>query len=287
METFSALLALDAGNSAVTGELPAQSQWREALMFSLICAWMNGWVNNRDAGYLRRHRAHYDVTVMLQGTSLVLGRWWLFFITAPIKQPWRIRKMNHINSLITLIHITDKKNEAQQTNHSHISWGIIHDDVIKWKHFLRDWPFVRGIHRPPVNSTHKGLWHGALMFSLICVWINDWVNNRETGDLRCYRAHYDLIVMFLQEWFAPIDGLVQERRNSSASAYFSHQPIEMSSRYHGAFFTPSKTCDKATCGMVIVFSVPLTNLCVPLTPTHPQGYMGRIIGDLLHLLSAI
>ena len=36
---------------------------------------------------------------------------------------------------------------------------------------------------------------GALMFSLICVWINGWVNNREAGDLRRYRAHYDVIVM--------------------------------------------------------------------------------------------
>ena len=35
---------------------------------------------------------------------------------------------------------------------------------------------------------------GALMFSLICVWINDWVNNREAGDLRRHRAHYDVIV---------------------------------------------------------------------------------------------
>ena len=42
-----------------------------------------------------------------------------------------------------------------------------HDDVIKWKHFPRYWPFVRGIHRPPVNSPHKGQWRGALMFSLI------------------------------------------------------------------------------------------------------------------------
>ena len=33
----------------------------------------------------------------------------------------------------------------------------LHDDVIKWKHFPRYWPFVRGIHRSPVNSPHKGL----------------------------------------------------------------------------------------------------------------------------------
>ena len=66
------------------------------------------------------------------------------------------------------------------------------DDVIKWKHFPRYWPFVRGIHRSPVNSPHKGQWSGALMFSLICVWINGCVNNRETGDLRSYRTHYDV-----------------------------------------------------------------------------------------------
>ena len=68
-------------------------------------------------------------------------------------------------------------------------------DVIKWKHFPRYWPFVRGIHRIPVNSPHKGQWRGALMFSLICVWINGWVNNREAGDLRRYRAHYDVSVI--------------------------------------------------------------------------------------------
>ena len=72
---------------------------------------------------------------------------------------------------------------------------IAHDDVIKWKHFRRYWPFVRGIHRSPVNSPHTGQWRGALMFSLICVWINGWVNNREAGDLRRYRVHYDVSVM--------------------------------------------------------------------------------------------
>ena len=46
-----------------------------------------------------------------------------------------------------------------------------HDDVIKWKHFPRYWPIVRGIHRSPLKSPHKGQWRGALMFSLIYVWI--------------------------------------------------------------------------------------------------------------------
>ena len=57
------------------------------------------------------------------------------------------------------------------------------------------WPFVRGIHRSPVNSTHKGQWRGALMLSLICAWISRWVNNREAGDLSRQHAHYDVIVM--------------------------------------------------------------------------------------------
>ena len=43
---------------------PYKGQWRGVLMFSLICAGINGWVNGGEAGALRRHRAHYDVTVM-------------------------------------------------------------------------------------------------------------------------------------------------------------------------------------------------------------------------------
>ena len=70
-----------------------------------------------------------------------------------------------------------------------------HDDVIKWKHFPRYWPFVRGIHRSVVNSQHKGQWRGTLMFSSICAWINAWINNREAGDLRHHRTHYDVTVM--------------------------------------------------------------------------------------------
>ena len=71
----------------------------------------------------------------------------------------------------------------------------VHDDIIKWKHFPRYWSFVRGIHRSPVNSPHKGQWRGALMFTLICVRINGWANTRGAGDLRRHRPHCDVIVM--------------------------------------------------------------------------------------------
>ena len=75
---------------------------------------------------------------------------------------------------------------------------VFHDDVIKWKHFPRNWPFVRGIHRSPVTSPHKGQWPGVLMFSLICARTKGWGNNGKAGDLRRYRAHYDVIVIRVQ-----------------------------------------------------------------------------------------
>ena len=43
---------------------PYKGQWRWALMSSLICARISGWVNNGEAGDLRRHHAHYDVNIM-------------------------------------------------------------------------------------------------------------------------------------------------------------------------------------------------------------------------------
>ena len=80
--------------------------------------------------------------------------------------------------------------------HHHQQFAPIHDDVIKWIRFPRNWPYVRGIHRSPVNSPHKGQWRGALMPYFICAWWNDWINNRHVGDLRCHRAHHAVILMF-------------------------------------------------------------------------------------------
>ena len=87
---------------------------------------------------------------------------------------------------------------------------IVYTDVYPrhkpwWRHRMETFSTllalcVRGIHRPPMNSPHKGQWCGALMFPLICVWINGWVNNHEAGDLRRHRAHYDVNVMFWLNW---------------------------------------------------------------------------------------
>ena len=60
----------------------------------------------------------------------------------------------------------DGNNTMRESSNNQATWAM-HDDVIKWKHFLRYWPFVRGIHRSPVNSPHKGQWRGALMFFFV------------------------------------------------------------------------------------------------------------------------
>ena len=64
METFSAYwpVGWEIHRSPVNSS--HEGQWRGALVFSLICAWTNSWVSNRRATDLRRHRAHYDVTIM-------------------------------------------------------------------------------------------------------------------------------------------------------------------------------------------------------------------------------
>ena len=68
----------------------------------------------------------------------------------------------------------------------------IHDDVITRKHFPRYWPFVLEIHRSPVNSPHKGQWHRALMFSLICTWMLE-----QKIETQMIRDAIELIMMLL------------------------------------------------------------------------------------------
>ena len=130
------------------------------------------------------------------------------------------------------------------------------DDVIKWKHFLRYWPFVRGIHRFPVNSPHQGQWRGALIFSSICVWINGWIKNREAGDLRRYRAHYDATAMdmlFIMGWlsssilygvsiYSPTSVSKYQRKTSKEELSI----LEFLVWFHGMIQTDSFPCNIVT-----------------------------------------
>ena len=115
-------------------------------------------------------------------------------------------------SSLDIVHVT-RNGPSQWTNYKIIMsllrcllWGQI---MMTWSRY---WSFVRGIHWSTVISPHKGQWRGALMFSLICAWIKAWVNNREAGDLRPYRAHYDVTVMvnlFLQYNWVHIGQMIE------------------------------------------------------------------------------
>ena len=74
----------------------------------------------------------------------------------------------------------------------------IHDDVIKWKHFPRNWPLSGEFTGPGEFPTQRPVTRSFDGF-FICVWINGWVYNGEAGDLRRHRGHYDVNVMGHQE----------------------------------------------------------------------------------------
>ena len=92
---------------------------------------------------------------------------------------------------------------AHADDRSSDSYKNIHDDVIKWKHFPRHWPFVRGIHRSPVNSPHKGQWRRTLMSYLICALNKPLSKWFETPSRSLWR-HCNFIGMFgfrfIQMW---------------------------------------------------------------------------------------
>ena len=99
------------------------------------------------------------------------------------------------------------KNHLPRTTLFNISW-CEYTRLAWWRHKMETFAALLALcagNSSPVNSPHKGQWHGALMFSLICARINGWANNGEAGDLRLHRAHYDVIVMSFHE----IDALRQ------------------------------------------------------------------------------
>ena len=122
----------------------------------------------------------------------VRGIHWWFPSQRPARRSFDVffDFMLQIKYLRTCIYLYRSYNSRQLQEPSNEDTSQ-HDDVIKWKYYPRYWPFVRGIHRSQVNSTHKGQWRRALMFSFICAWINCWVNNREAGDLRHNHPNYE------------------------------------------------------------------------------------------------
>ena len=130
-------------------------------------------------------------------------------------------KCSPITPYSNILHTVDIPNwnihpGVGESNSSAPNWTISHDDI-KWKHLLHYWPFVKGIHWWSVDSPHKGQWHGALMFSLICTQTKDWANNRSASDLRCHCTYYDVIVMWNHRdiWLAALFIMTSQYEYSS------------------------------------------------------------------------
>ena len=150
MEAFSALLAICAGNSPVTQRERerAKAQYMY-ICYELLFSSLYGYYQvNSSCVEITRWCVHnnYNLETLaksLEFSDAVLDAWIPF---------------SRYPNLFCFIFICE--------------WYSIHDDVIKWEHFPRYWPFEQGIHRSPVNSLHKGQW----LFSLICAWTNGRVN---------------------------------------------------------------------------------------------------------------
>ena len=148
-------------------------------MFSLICVWINSWVNNREAGDLRRYRAHYDVTVMSFAPLSVEERWVHPFSSGPVLLFRPTKSQESERFVVVCISIKfypyppgllpwclaiirlPQCRWSMLGKHQKIPRRTImqitayHDDVMTWKRFPRCWSFVRGIHRSPVVSPHS------------------------------------------------------------------------------------------------------------------------------------
>ena len=213
METFSALLAICAGNSRVPGEIPTQRPATRSFdgFFDLHLIKRLG-KHSRDWWFetlsppLWRHR-----NANMQGYGVGVGVGWICVSVSiiggnarmDVHEMFRIGWIWHKEQLVRFTGCSGLPSECKTPHIFYVCGGgvrgacllttftknlridfhekcriyrtwyrkqlVTHDDVIKWKYFPRYWSFVRGIHRPPVNSPHKGQWRGALMFSLIYV----------------------------------------------------------------------------------------------------------------------
>ena len=172
METFFTLLALCAGNSPVTGEFPSQRpvMWSFDIFFDLsfnkrLSTQLRGWWFGMPSCSLWRPcnaESVYDSDGLVQVCSN--------FIANAQELLQSCTKL----LIYETIYLTWEKAWIQLN----YKFKINHDDVIKWKHFLRYWPFVQGIHRwiPLTKASDVG----TLMFSLICS-LKKWLSKQSWG----------------------------------------------------------------------------------------------------------
>ena len=157
-------------------------------MFSLMYAWINDWVNNREAGDLRLQHGHYDVIVMEYTRVKIITA--LKLITEKngsiCWQKWKTRRWSWswIERDIVVLSWYQFNPLIPQQN-------CLMGFVSSWRHQMKTFSallvFSEGNSQRPVTRSFDVF--------LICVWIYCWVNNREGGEFRRHRAHYYVTVM--------------------------------------------------------------------------------------------
>ena len=171
MEIFSMLLTLCAGNSLVIGEFPSQRpvtqsfdvlRLNKQLSKQSRCQWFK--MPSRSLWRCNDWEEKWNTKESLPSKPEIATERSMkdiYFPFVSVNIVCRVDLINHRSAW--------GRNPMRVFSTLTYSLFSRHDDVIKWKHFQRNWPFVRGIHR----LMHKGQWRGALMFSLICAWINN------------------------------------------------------------------------------------------------------------------
>ena len=118
-----------------------KDQWRAALVFSLISAWTNGWIFHIFATR--------EKTVVCVGHSCRSS-----YILPTITVHWNV-----LTSLVLKPEYSGKPSQYRccwwPGPNNRVAMYERHNDVIKWKHFPRYWPFVRWIHQPSMDSLTK------------------------------------------------------------------------------------------------------------------------------------
>ena len=147
METFSALLAICAGNSTASGEFPAQRPMTRSFdVFFDLC--LNKWLTKQSWGWWFETPSRPLWVIVMMHTFYVC---FVFLVLADIGR-------NHVAAILQ----TTDFGKTHFLGRFLKTFASNHDDVIKWKHFPRYWPFVRGIHRsrwiPHTKASDAELW---------------------------------------------------------------------------------------------------------------------------------
>ena len=156
METFSALLAICAGNSPVYGEFPAQRPVTRGfdVFFDLR---LNKRLSKQSWGWWLET---LSCSLWRQSNVIWTMKWVSNYI--PIRR-WRV--ITHPIFLSKTGHGNPHMMTSSNGNICRVIGPLCGQFTGHW------W-----IPRP-----HKNQWRGALMFSFICAWTNDWINNHEAS----------------------------------------------------------------------------------------------------------